>query len=211
MVGVSSPLGLFSALPHDPPIAVSCHLFSNQRYGGGTDIFSWIWAEAKCKTLDNFTENVCHGHIWAQQTYILVFFVWLVLIVWIPASIWEWTSAQCVHGLRGRSMVVKGIILAELCFMAYRPSSGLQAAQGKTISGHLLVVLCCVTNSTTCMCYENDTLNSPLSNLQEIRGVVHEQTFPNSSGSSCCPFLIIKRAYTPFSDTPLWAPSTVST
>ena len=67
MVGVSSPLGLFSALPHDsqcpnpvfrtnmldpPPIAVSCHLFSNQRYGGGTDIFSFR-AEAKCKTLES--------------------------------------------------------------------------------------------------------------------------------------------------------------
>ena len=145
---------------------------------------------------------------WAQQTYILVFFVWLNSCL-LPPSGNE--HLLCVHGLRGRSMVVKGILLEEWCFMAYRPSSGLQAAQGKTISGHLLVVLCCVTNSRTCMCYENDTLNSPLSNLQEICGVVQERTFPNSSGSSCCLFLIIKRAYTPFSDTPLWAPSTVST
>lgn len=95
-----------------------------------------------------------------------------------------------------------------------RPSSGLQAAQGKSPSP-VISLLCfaawLIPRPVCAMNMTHDTLNSPLSNLQEIRGVVQERTFPNSSGSSCCPFLIIKRAYTPFSDTPLWAPSTVST
>ena len=122
VVDVSSPSGrsifglttvLFRTNVLDPPIAVSCHLFSNQRYGGGTDIFSFR-AGATCKT----------PHIW-QNFYVVGTtnlhlgdsgsFSWLfefLQFLHLGMNICEKCS------WRGRWMVVKGTILEEWCFVA---------------------------------------------------------------------------------------------